>query len=159
MSCLINTIHETNPEWQTLLDELENATTLSLLIIAAWQLARLLAVRMVEEILTKRSQVKTEWERCEQCGKRLQSKGFKPCQIKSIIGDIKWKRRLGRCPNKCAIGQVAPLDKEMGLASNQKSDTGLQRVACLVAIFVPFETATRTFAYFSPVYIGKNAQN
>ena len=99
MSCLINTIHETNPEWQTLLDELENATTLSLLIIAAWQLARLLAVRMVEEILTKRSQVKTEWERCEQCGKRLQSKGFKPRQIKSIIGDIKWQRRLGRCSN------------------------------------------------------------
>ena len=142
MSCLINTIHETNPEWQTLLDELENATTLSLLIIAAWQLARVLAVRMVEEILTKRSQVKTEWERCEQCGKRLQSKGFKPRQIKSIIGDIKWQRRLGRCSNKCVIGQVAPLDKELGLASNQKSDTGLQRVACLVAIFVPFETAT-----------------
>ena len=83
----------------------------------------MLAVRMVEEILTKRSQVKTEWERCEQCGKRLQSKGFKPRQIKSIIGDIKWQRRLGRCSNKCAIGQVAPLDKEMGLASNQKSDT------------------------------------
>ena len=102
----------------------------------------MLAVRMVEEILTKRSQVKTEWERCEQCGKRLQSKGFKPRQIKSIIGDIKWQRRLGRCSNKCVIGQVAPLDKELGLASNQKSDTGLQRVACLLAIFVPFETAT-----------------
>jgi len=142
MPCLIDTIRETNPEWQTKLDELANAPRLSLLIMAAWQLARVLAVRLVEETLTKRAQTKTEWERCLQCGKRLRSKGFKPRQIKSIIGDINWKRRLGRCPNKCAIGQVAPLDEALGLTSNQKSDTGLQRVACLVAIFVPFETAT-----------------
>ena len=124
-----------------MLDELENATTLSLLIVAAWQLARVLAVRLVEDTLAKRAQVKTEWEPCQKCGKRLQSKGFKPRQIKSIIGDIKWARRLGRCPDKCTIGQVAPFDKELGLASNQKSDSGLQQVACLVAIFVPFETA------------------
>jgi len=141
MSCLIDTIRETNPEWQTQLDELENAATISLLIMAAWQLARVMAVRLVEDILAKRAQVKTEWELCPKCGKRLQSKGFKPRQIKSIIGDIKWERRLGRCANKCAIGQVAPFDKELGLASNQKSDCGLQQVACLVAIFVPYETA------------------
>lgn len=138
---MIDTIRETNPEWQTMFDELAKATTLSLLIIAAWQLARVLTVRIVEETLARRSQVKTEWSPCPKCGKRLQSKGFKPRQIKSIIGDIKWKRRLGRCPNKCAIGQIAPFDEELDLAANQKSDTGVQQVACLVAIFVPFETA------------------
>ncbi len=141
MSCLINTIRETSPEWQAQVDELENAATITLLIIAAWQLARVLAVRLVEEILAKRSQVKAEWELCPKCGKRLQSKGFKPRQIKSIIGEVKWERRLGRCANKCAIGQVAPFDKELGLTSNQKSGSGLQQVACLLAIFVPFETA------------------
>jgi hypothetical protein len=141
MSCLIDTIRETSPEWQTQFDELENAPTLSLLVIAAWQVARVLAVRLVEEILVKRAQVKTEWELCPKCGKRLQSKGFKPRRIKSIIGEIKWERRLGRCANKCVIGQVVPFDKELGLASNQKSDSGLQQVACLVAIFVPFESA------------------
>jgi len=141
MSCLIDILRETSPEWQTQFDELENAPTLALLIMAAWQLARVLAVRLVEEILTKRAQVKTEWEVCPKCGKRLQSKGFKPRRIKSIIGEIKWERRLGRCVNKCVIGQVSPFDKELGLASNQKSDSGLQRVACLVAIFVPFESA------------------
>jgi hypothetical protein len=36
---------------------------------------------------------------------------------------------------------VAPLDKELGLGSNQKSGSGLQQAACLVAIFVPYETA------------------
>ena len=141
MSCLIDTIREASPEWQTQVEELENAATLALLIMAAWQLARTLAVGLVEEILAERSQAKTEWELCPKCGKRLQSKGFKPRQIKSIIGEVKWERRLGRCTNKCAIGQVAPFDKELGLASNQKSDTGLQQVSCLVAIFVPYETA------------------
>ena len=124
MSCLIDTIRETSPEWQTQVDELENAATLSLLIMAAWQLARDLAVRLVEEILAERAQVKTEWKLCPKCGQRLRSKGFKPRQLKSIIGEVKWERRLGRCANKCAIGQVAPLDKELGLSSNQKSGSG-----------------------------------
>ncbi len=62
MSCLIDTIRETSPEWQAQVDELENAATITLLIIAAWQLGRVLAVRLVEEILAKRSQVKAEWE-------------------------------------------------------------------------------------------------
>ena len=120
---------------------MEKATTLTTLIMVAWQLARMLAVELVEESLAKRAEEKTEWECCPKCDKRLQSKGFKDRQIKSIIGVIKWERRVGRCSNKCAIGQVAPLDKELGLASNQKSDNGLQQVACLVAIFVPYETA------------------
>ncbi len=141
MPCLIDTIRETNLEWQTMVDELAKATTLSVLIMVAWQLARVLTVRMVEETLTRRAQTKTEWAPCPKCGKRLQSKGFKPRQIKSIMGNIKWQRRLGRCSNKCVIGQIAPFDEELGLASNQKSGDGLQKMACLVAIFVPFETA------------------
>ncbi|MCP4258925.1 MAG: ISKra4 family transposase [Planctomycetes bacterium] len=154
---MIDTICETNPEWQIMFDELEKATTLSLLIIAAWQLARVLAVRMVEETLARRAQAKTEWELCPKCGKRLQSKGFKPRQIKSIIGDIKWKRRLGRCSNKCVIGQIAPFDEELGLASNQKSDVGLQQAACLVAIFVPFETAVMLLKQLTGINISSQA--
>lgn len=157
MSCLIDTIGETEPEWQMMLDELANATTLSLLIVSAWQLARVLAVRLVEEALTKRGQAKTEWEACPKCAKRLQSKGFKPRQIKSIIGEIRWERRLGGCPNQCAIGQVAPLDKELGLASNQKSDTGLQQVACLVAIFVPYETAAMLLKQLTGIEVSGQA--
>ncbi len=157
MPCLISTIRETNPEWQTLFDELEKGTTLPLLIIAAWQLARVLAVSIVEETLARRAQVKTEWGVCPECGKRLQSKGVKPRQIKSIIGDIKWKRRLGRCPNKCRIGQIAPFDEELGLASNQKSDAGLAQVASLVAIFVPFETAAMLLRQLTGVEISGQA--
>lgn len=157
MSCLIDTIRETNPEWQAQFDELENAPTLSLLIMVAWQLARVLAVRLVEETLRKRAQEKTEWELCPKCGKRIQSKGFKPRQIKSIIGDIKWERRLGRCANRCMIGQVSPFDKELGLALNQKSDRGLQQVACLVAVFVPFESAAMLMKQLTGVDISGQA--
>ncbi len=60
MSCLIDIIGETNPDWQTMIDELENATTLSLLIVAGWQLTCVLAVRLVEDILAKREQEKTD---------------------------------------------------------------------------------------------------
>jgi hypothetical protein len=154
---LIDTIRETSPEWQTQVDELENAPTISLLVMAAWHLARDLAVRLVEETLAKRSQVKAEWEICPKCGKQLQSKGFKPRQIKSIIGEVKWERRLGRCSNKCAIGQVAPFDKELGLTSNQKSDPGLQQVACLLAIFVPYETAVMLLKQLTGIEVSGQA--
>ncbi len=157
MPCLLDTIREINPEWQAMFDELAEATTLSLLIMVAWQLAPVLTVRLVEETLTRRAQTKTEWGPCPKCGKRLQSKGFKPRQIKSIMGEIKWKRRLGRCSNKCVIGQIAPLDEELGLASNQKSDVGLQQAACLVALFVPFETAAMLLKQLTGIDISGQA--
>ena len=157
MSCLLDTIREADPEWESMLDELENATSLSGLIMVAWHLARVVAVRLVEETLAKRSQAKTEWGLCEKCGKRLQSKGYRPRRIKSIIGVIKWERRVGRCSNKCAIGQVAPFDKELGVTSNQKSDSGLKQVACLVAIFVPYETAAMLLKQLTGIEVSAQA--
>ncbi len=141
MPCLLKTIQQSNREYEEMVEELAKAPTLALMIIIAWRLARKIAVGLVEEVLAKRAESKTEWCVCEKCGKRLESKGFAGRQIKSVIGIIKWRRRVGRCPNKCAIGQVAPLDEAMGLQPNQKSDSGLQQMACLAAIFVPFETA------------------
>lgn len=152
MSCF-EIILETKPESQAMLEEVTNATTLSQMIVAAWQVARILAVALVEETLTHRAQAKTEWGPCQKCGKPIQSKGFAVRQIKSVIGLIQWKRRLGRCSNQCAIGQVAPLDAVLGLAPQQKSDHGLQKMACLAAIFVPFETAGMFLRQLSGVSI------
>jgi len=157
MSCLMKTIRQSNPECQVMLDELANAATLSCMIIIAWRLARTIAVLLVEEVLTNRAQAPTEWSMCEKCGKRLQSKGFAPRQIKSVIGIIKWQRRLGRCPGKCAIGQVAPLDEALGIASNQKSDNGLQQIACLAAVFVPYEIATMLLNQLGGITISSQA--
>ena len=55
MPCLTKTIRETHPESQVMLDEIAEATTLSLIIIAAWQLARILAIGLVEETLGNQS--------------------------------------------------------------------------------------------------------
>jgi hypothetical protein len=149
----MKTIRETNLECQKLLDELAAARTLSLMIVIAWQIARSIAVHLVKEELARRAQAATEWGNCPECGKRLQSKGMASREIKSMIGLVKWKRRLGRCPHKCSIGQVAPLDEELGLVANQRSDTGLQRVACLMVIFVPFETASMLLYQLSGVTV------
>ncbi len=93
MSCLVDTIREANPEWQTQIDEMEDAATVAQMIGVALRLACVLAVNMVEEIVAKRSQAKTVWGLCPQCGTGLQSKGFRSRQINSIIGVIKWERR------------------------------------------------------------------
>jgi hypothetical protein len=153
----MRTIRETNLECQKLCDKLAAARTLSLMIIIAWQIARIVAVALVEEVLAQRAQAATAWGKCPACGKGLESKGMAPRQIRSMIGLIKWRRRLGRCPHKCAIGQVAPLDEELGLKTNQKSDTGLQRAACLMAIFVPFETAGMLLQQLSGVTVSSPA--
>jgi hypothetical protein len=41
----------------------------------------------------------------------------------------------------------------LGISSNQKSDQGLQKIACLTAIFVPFETAGMLLLQLSGVSI------
>lgn len=142
MSSLLVTIKDNCPEEQLLIEQLIEAKRLATMILIACQLGRMIAVLLVEACLAERSSAKTVWGTCDQCGKRLQSKGMRPRQIKSVIGVIKWKRRVGKCPNKCAIGQIAPFDDELGIESNQRADVGLKRSSCLLAIFVPFATST-----------------
>jgi hypothetical protein len=91
-------------------------------------------------VLAERSQSPTQWPECPKCGIRLHSKGFISRQIKSLIGVIHWRRRVGRCPYGCEIGQIAPLDNALGLLPYQRTSIELQRLGCLLAIFVPFET-------------------
>lgn len=142
MSCLRNSICQIEPSLQELIEAIENASTLPLLILSAWRLARVLAVKIVEEALIERGQRPTQWPDCPKCGKRLHSKGFVSRQITSVIGIIRWKRRVGRCPHGCAIGQIAPLDDALGLHAHQRTGFELQHLGCLLATFVPFETVT-----------------
>ena len=140
MSCLRDSICQIDPSLQELVEAIENASTLTLLVLSAWHLVRVLAVKIVEEVLTERAQRPTQWADCPKCGKRLHSKGFIPRQLTSLIGVIRWKRRVGRCPKGCAIGQIAPLDNALGLLPYQRTSVELQQLGCLLAIFVPFET-------------------
>jgi len=134
-------IRHTGGDLAELLVAVENAPTLAAMMLAAWQLARAIAVAVVEDVLAERAQRPTKWPMCEKCGKRLESKGFADRTLRGLIGTVRWERRVGRCPNRCKIGQVAPLDTELGLRPNQRVSDVLMRAACALAVFVPFGTA------------------
>ncbi|MBI3914648.1 MAG: ISKra4 family transposase, partial [Chloroflexi bacterium] len=59
----------------------------------------------------------------------------------TLIGVLHWKRRVGRCPHGCKIGQVAPLDTALGRVPQQRTSLEVKQIACALAVFVPFETA------------------
>jgi len=136
---------------QTLLSAVEEAPTLALMILAAWRLARALAVRIVEEVLAERAQRPTLWPCCPRCGAPLNSKGFVSRQVESLLGRIRWRRRVGRCPHGCKRGQVAPLDEALGLEPHQRTSGELKLAGCALAIFVPFETVAALLRLLSGV--------
>ena len=141
MSCLRASIPQVGSLLQESLTAVGNASSLSTMMLVALRFARRLAVALVEEELAKRAQRPTEWPNCERCGKKLENKEFKHRQLTGLIGTVHWERRVGRCPDGCEIGQVAPLDRELGLQPNQRTSAGLKRAACALAVFVPFEIA------------------
>jgi hypothetical protein len=125
-----------------LLDAVQQAPSLTAMVQAAWRLGLAVALLVVQEVVTARAQAPTVWPVCPQCGARLHSKGFVARQLTTLLGVVHWRRRVGRCPHGCAIGQqVAPLDTALGLTPYQTTGVEVQQLACALAVFVPFETA------------------
>jgi hypothetical protein len=141
MLCLTDSIRDDDPSVQRLLRAMEDARSLTALILAAWQVARVLAIHLVESVLADRARRPTSWPRCPQCGACLRSKGFVKRQVISLVGPIRWQRRIGRCPQGCETPQVAPFDEELGLQPHQRTSGELQSLGCALAVFVPFATA------------------
>jgi hypothetical protein len=56
MLCLHDTIHDDDPAVQRFLSAVEDAHSLTVLILAAWQVARVLTIHLVEAVLAERSQ-------------------------------------------------------------------------------------------------------
>ena len=149
MLCLIDSIRYDDPALQRLLRAVEEARTLTELLLAVWPLARTLAVHIVESVLTERARRPTFWPRCPACGALLASKGFVTRQVTSLFGPIGWRRRVGRCPQGCVIGQVTPFDEELGLQPYQRTSGELQCLGCALAVFAPFATAARLLRWYS----------
>ena len=127
-------IRDDDPSVQRLLRVVENADSLTALILAAWQVARVLAVHVIEAVLAERARRPTAWPPCPVCGTSLRSKGFAPRQITSVCGPIRWQRRVGRCPQGCTIPQVAPLDDALGVQPQQRASGELQYLGCALAV-------------------------
>jgi hypothetical protein len=141
MSYLTNTIAQSDQTLQELIDRIKQASTLALLILAAIQLGRMVAVKVAEEVLNERGRAPDEGRPCPKCGRNLESKGLKPREMMTLIGVVKWWRRVRSCPGKCAIGQVVPSDEGLGLKPYQQTSVEVKWLACALAVFVPFETA------------------
>jgi hypothetical protein len=158
MACRRESIRQMGSDVPELLLAVENAPTLAVMMLAAWQLARAIAVAVVEDILTERAQHSTEWPRCEKCGKRLESKGLVNRSLRGLIGTVQWERRVGRCPDRCRIGHpVAPLDTELGLRPNQRVSDTLVRAACALAVFVPFGTARELLTLLTGIEVSASS--
>lgn len=148
MLCLSDSIRDDDPAVQRLLRMIEEAHTLTALILAVWPLARVLALHLIEYVLAERAQQPTAWPPCPTCGTSLRSKGFAPRQLMSLFGPIRWRRRVGRCPQACAIPQVAPLDMALGVQPHQRTSGEVQALGCALAVFVPFATAARLLGWY-----------
>ncbi len=157
MLCLKDSIRHDDPSVQRLCDALEDASTLSALVLAAWHLARVLAMYLVEDVLAHRARCPTAWPRCPACGRALRSKGFVKRQVLSLVGPLQWQRRVGRCPQGCATPHVAPLDEALGLRPHQRTSAELQHLGCALAVFVPFATAATLLGWASGVAVSPRA--
>ena len=130
MLCLHDSIRDDDPSVQRLLSAAEDAHSLPALILAAWQVARVLTVRLVEAVLAERARRPCAWPCGPACGVSLRRKGFATRQITSLVGPIRWRRRVGRCPQGCVIPQGAPFDAERGVQAYQRSSGELQSLGC-----------------------------
>jgi hypothetical protein len=157
MLCLNDSIRDDDPCVQRLLCTIEEAHTLPELILAAWSLARVLASQLVESVLAARARRPTSWPCCPQCGACMRSKGFVKRQVISLLGPLRWQRRVGRCPQGCETPQVAPLDDELGLHPQQRTSSELQHLGCALAVFVPFATAATLLGWASGVAVSPRA--
>jgi len=136
-------------QWQAV----ETAATLEAMMAAAWVLARALVLLLMRQVLEARAAQPVSWPHCEACGRRLRSKGWARRQWTGVVGTLKWQRRVGRCPSGCNIGQVAPLDRALGLEAYARTSVGLKERACLLAVLVPFDLAARLLARLTAVEV------
>jgi hypothetical protein len=135
----------------------ETAETLEAMMAAAWVLARALALLLMSQVLEARAAEPVSWPDCKVCGKRLRSKGWVARQWRGVIGIVKWRRRIGRCPGGCKIGQVAPLDQALGLEAYARTSIVAQEMACLLAVLMPFELTSRVLARLAGVVVSASS--
>lgn len=157
MLFLNDSIRYDDPSLQRLLSAVEESHTLTALLVAVWPLACTLARHIVESVLAARAQTPTCWPPCPTCGTPLRSKGIATRQVTSLLGPIRWRRRVRRCPHGCDGPLVAPLDVALGVRQYQRSSGELQALGCALAVFVPFATAAQLLGWYSGAAVSPRA--
>ena len=65
--------------------KLQESQTIAMMVIIALQLARLLAVKLVENELAKRANEKTQWPPCPECGGLRIRKGHRSRELNTRV--------------------------------------------------------------------------
>jgi hypothetical protein len=141
MPCHDLILPELTPIVQEAAEKLQSERTLHAMVLIAFVFARRIAQVLLQSVLAERAHSRTMWPPCPECQTTLHSKGVCKRSIKTLIGTVEWSRRVGRCPNGCKVGVIAPFDVDLGLLPRQGTSSELKRVACALTIFVPFSTA------------------
>jgi hypothetical protein len=149
----IETLFPHDPHWQSLCAKLHTCSTLAAMVLSAWQMGLWVAKILVEHQLNMRSQAPTPFGNCPVCRASLVSKGFAPRQLLTLVGVVRWKRRISRCPNRCSGSQKASFDKTLGIVPDQQTSTELVRLGCLLAVFLPFELAASVLQQLSGIAV------
>ena len=143
MSCLSTILKEHDDGLQAPVREVHQAASWLELVQAVWRVVCRVAVVILQEQLAARAQRPRAWPDCPHCGHRLQSKGWRSRRLRTLFGEIGWRRRIGRCPQGCRGSQVALLDDALGLRPQQRYGEEMAALGCRLAVFVPYETAVR----------------
>lgn len=153
-SCLLASIGDLAPVLQGEVAAVRAAESLDALVESVTVLVHEVGRLALEAELDARSAASPEWPTCPTCGRRLHSKGWQIRQVGTTLGLVRWRRRIGRCPGRCATGTVAPLDQALVLAPHQRHSTELQRKATVLAVFVPLAAATNILERLTRVRLG-----
>ena len=73
---------------QEQLTALQSVSSLPQMVYVAWQLGLMLARWLLESELSARADRPAPWSLCPSCGHRLQSKGWQPRQMQTLVGTI-----------------------------------------------------------------------
>lgn len=84
----IQAVCPTEPEWQSQWESLAAAEQFPAMVCSALQLGLLFARWVLSTHLNERAQSPHPWPTCEQCGRRLRSKGFRSRQLSTLIGVV-----------------------------------------------------------------------
>jgi hypothetical protein len=76
------------PECQEQFIALQSASSLPKMVYAALQIGFMLARWLLESELSARASSPETWPLCPTCGHRLQSKGWQPRQMQTLVGLI-----------------------------------------------------------------------
>lgn len=122
-----------------------------------FEIALWVARGLIEQELERRAQTPTQWPTCPHCGRRLRSKGFRARQLTTWVGTIRWRRRVGRCPSHCAGAQVTPLDEALGVQPYQHVSVEVERLGCLLSLFLPFDLAAAVMGQLSGLSVSRSS--